>query len=105
MIIRGGETLAPGEIEAMLLRLPAVRKVAVVGLPDETLGETICAVVVPGPTELTLDSVREQMQALGVSRHKLPERLHLVGELPKNEVGKVVRRRVRDSLVGETDDA
>ena len=70
--------------------------VAVIGVPDERTGERVCAVVVahPGAT-VTLPSIFDHCQAQGLSKHKSPERLELVDELPRNLTGKVLKTELR----------
>ncbi|GIH26198.1 AMP-dependent acyl-CoA synthetase [Acrocarpospora phusangensis] len=99
LVIRGGMNIAPAELEALLAGHPAVAEVAVVGYPDEVLGERVCALVVAKPdTEVTLESVVEFLRATGIASYKLPERLELVDGLPRNAVGKILKRELRESL-------
>lgn len=97
-IIRGGENVAPAEIEDALLRHPGVAHAAVVGVPDEEWGERVGAMVVArAAAELDLDElrgfVRDHLGSL-----KTPEVLIVVEELPHTATGKVLRRAVRDDL-------
>ena len=73
--------------------------VAVVGYPDDLLGEKVCAVVVarPGQT-LTLREVLDHLTAQEIATYKLPERLELRTELPRNPVGKILKRDLRNEL-------
>lgn len=89
IIIRGGLNIAPREIEEMLLRMPAVEQVAVVGLPDDRLGEMACACVVTPDDDLTLDSLVSYMKSLGAAAYKLPERFVRVESIPMTLTGKV----------------
>src|SRR5262249_47234482 len=83
VIVRGGENVAPGEIEALLRAHPRVADVAVVGVPDAVLGERVCACVVPAAGPLpTLQSLREYLSLARIAYYKLPERLVLVPALP-----------------------
>ena len=100
VINRGGEKVAPEEIEGHLLAHPGVREVAVLGLPDRVLGEKTCAVVVPREgAEPTLSSVKELLTARGVAGYKLPDRLAVVDSLPRTSLGKVDRRALREVLL------
>ncbi|HSO95553.1 MAG TPA: AMP-binding protein [Acidimicrobiia bacterium] len=97
-IIRGGENLAPAEIEDTLLRHPAVAGAAVVGLPDEEWGELVAAMVVARPgaaidPEALRAHVHEHLGSL-----KTPEVLVVADELPHTATGKVLRREVRAGL-------
>jgi cyclohexanecarboxylate-CoA ligase len=97
VIARGGEKIPVVEVEAALLRHPSVRAAAVVGLPDERLGERACAVVAAdGP--LTLDDLREHLAGLGMAKQYWPERLELVPELPTTPSGKVQKFLLRERL-------
>jgi len=99
-IIRGGENVAPAEVEDALLRHPAVASAAVVGVPDEEWGERVGAMVVarPGATldvaELQ-DFVRSHVGSL-----RTPEVVVVSDELPHTATGKVLRRAVRADLAG-----
>jgi 2,3-dihydroxybenzoate-AMP ligase/acyl-CoA synthetase len=91
LIVRGGDNIAPAEIENLLRVHPGVADVAVVGVPDRVLGERVCACVVPAPGEPpTLGALREHLRAFRVAHYKLPERLVLVDALPTVE-GKLNR--------------
>ncbi|MGV9817511.1 long-chain-fatty-acid--CoA ligase [Nocardia xishanensis] len=92
MIIRGGFNVYPSEVEEALLYHPAVDAVAVIGLPDETYGEEICAVVVAGGP-LTAEEVvafgRERL-----AKHKYPRRVEFVDQLPLGPSHKVLKREL-----------
>ena len=99
IIIRGGLNVTPREIEEVLLRLPAVAAVAVVGLPDERLGEIACACVVLAPTAtLTSEEMVHHLRASGLATYKWPERLEIVDELPTTPTGKVQKHLIVASL-------
>ncbi|MFG2001106.1 class I adenylate-forming enzyme family protein [Spirillospora sp. NPDC048911] len=99
LVIRGGMNIAAAELEALIAGHPAVAEVAVIGYPDEVLGEKICAVVVPSPgTTLTLDALVAYLRDLRIASYKLPERLELREALPRNPVGKVLKRNLRTTL-------
>ncbi|MGW6641595.1 class I adenylate-forming enzyme family protein [Streptomyces iakyrus] len=99
VIIRKGENISAQEIEDLLHRHPAVGDVAVIGLPDASRGELVCAVVEqpPGTEALTLAAVTAFLRAEGLSVHKLPERLEVVDALPRGEtLRKVLKYKLRD---------
>ena len=99
LVIRGGMNIAPAEIEALLAAHPKIADVAVVGYPDEVLGERVCAVVVPRPGEaVTLEDVTSFLRDRRIASFKLPERVEIVDALPRNPVGKVIKRDLRDRI-------
>ncbi|MEU7748165.1 class I adenylate-forming enzyme family protein [Nonomuraea sp. NPDC049158] len=94
IIIRGGMNIAPAELEALLAGHPSVAEAAVAGYPDDVLGEKVCAVVVP-KGEIDLESVVSFLRDQGIASYKLPERLEIVETLPRNPVGKILKRELR----------
>ncbi|MFO6451661.1 MULTISPECIES: class I adenylate-forming enzyme family protein [unclassified Aeromicrobium] len=96
LVIRGGMNIAPAEMEALVGEHPAVADVAVVGDPDEQMGERVAAVVTlnPGAT-LTLEELVTFLREAKIASYKLPERLEVRDELPRNPVGKVLKRELR----------
>ena len=99
LIIRGGVNLSPVPLENCLAAHPAIAEVAVVGLPDERLGERICAVVVPaGDAAPTLDDLVAWIEEQGLSRRLWPEALRVVGALPKTAAGKIRKHALREEL-------
>lgn len=102
IIIRGGMNIAPAEVEGLLADAPGVADVAVVGYPDPVLGEKCCAFVVPAPgATVTLAGLVDHLRAHEVASFKLPERLEIVESLPRNPVGKLLRRELRETLTGD----
>jgi long-chain acyl-CoA synthetase len=95
MIIRGGMNVYPREVEEVLYEHPAVAEAAVIGIPDERLGEDIAAFVVPvagqspDPDEIA-GFVRDRLAA-----YKYPRRVTLVDGLPKTATGKILKRELR----------
>jgi long-chain acyl-CoA synthetase len=101
MIIRGGYNVYPREVEEVLYEHPAVLEVAVVGVPHETLGEDVAAVVVPRPgTELDPDDLKAWAKER-VAAYKYPRHVALVGELPKGPTGKILKRDIDLALLLE----
>lgn len=97
LISRGGMKISAAEVEGLLQSCPGVAEVAAIGVPDAILGERLCAVVVPlAGASVTLDSLVAHMRARQVASFKLPERLVLVDELPRNPSGKVLKRELRE---------
>jgi acyl-CoA synthetase (AMP-forming)/AMP-acid ligase II len=96
-IIRNAENISALEVESVLAAHPAVADVAVIGVPDSRTGERVCAVVVTHVgARITLSSIAEHCQGHGLSRHKTPERLEVVGALPRNLTGKVLKNELRE---------
>jgi fatty-acyl-CoA synthase len=95
MIISGGENVYPAEVERVLAACPGVLDAAVIGVPDPTWGETVQAVLTCEPgTALTLEELRE-FAGRHLARYKLPTRLLVVPELPRNASGKLVKAELR----------
>jgi malonyl-CoA/methylmalonyl-CoA synthetase len=94
LIKSGGYRIGAGEIEGALLGHPAVAEAAVTGRPDEDLGERIVAWVVtePGRTA-TADELTDHVATL-LTKHKRPREVHFVDELPRNAMGKVMKREL-----------
>lgn len=101
IVVRGGMNISCEEVENLLLAHPKVREVAVVGLPDEILGERVCAAIVPKyPDDVVeLSELVSFLKDVGkVAAFKLPERMALLPELPRNPVGKILKRVLREHV-------
>ena len=97
-IIRGGENIAPAEIEDVLVEHPSVRDCAVVGPEDPEWGQIIVAVVVPAENaNPDPDELREHVRA-HLRGSRTPDRVVFRDELPTNATGKVLRRELVDEL-------
>ena len=94
--------IAPAEIEGVLASHPLIAESVAVAWPDERLGERVCvfAALRPGidPAALTLASITDHFAAQQVAKFKWPERLEIVDALPRNPVGKVLKRELRERL-------
>jgi acyl-CoA synthetase (AMP-forming)/AMP-acid ligase II len=99
MIIRGGENVYPIEIETVLADVPGVREVAVIGLPNEEWGESVCAVLVlePGGERPTDEELRRHCRHR-LAAYKVPTRFEFRSELPVNASGKVLKTELRRAL-------
>ncbi|SFC27103.1 AMP-binding protein [Tropicimonas isoalkanivorans] len=105
IIIRGGENISPAEVEDLVGRHPQVAEVAVIGLPDDRLGQRACAAVIPRPgAPLTLTDITGFMATLGVAKFKYPERLELVDVIPRTASGKIRRDVLRDQILERSAD-
>lgn len=99
IIIRGGMNIAPREIEELLVTFPEVQRAAVVGMPDQRLGEKMCAcVVLTQDSTLDLATVVERLEALGLAKFKLPQRLEVLESLPATASGKVQKHEIQRML-------
>jgi acyl-CoA synthetase (AMP-forming)/AMP-acid ligase II len=99
LIIRGGENLSPKEIEDVLHQHPAIREAAVVAMPHERLGETVCAYVIPYPgRSVDVPTLAAHLERAGLARQKFPERVELVDDLPRTASGKVQKNVLRERV-------
>ncbi len=104
VVIRGGENVYCVEVEAVLHEHPGVAEVAIVGLDEPTMGERVCAVVVPRPgVDVDLTDVRAYAAAR-LAGFKCPEALYLAVELPKNATGKVEKKVLRAAVADAAGD-
>jgi acyl-CoA synthetase (AMP-forming)/AMP-acid ligase II len=101
IIIRGGANISPAEIEEALLSDPRIREIACVGIPDERLGERVCACVVPAIDAggLKIEDLIEIAQRMGLARNKWPQRLLLMDSLPTTASGKLRRPVLQASVI------
>ena len=99
LIIRGGENISPKEIEDVLHQLPSIKEVAVVAMPHERMGETVCAYVIPQPGQrVDVPALAAWLERAGLARQKFPERVELVDELPRTASGKVQKNILRERI-------
>jgi acyl-CoA synthetase (AMP-forming)/AMP-acid ligase II len=96
MVISGGVNVYPVEVENALALHPAVREVAVIGLPDEEWGERLTAVIVP-EGDLDPDALAQWARER-LAPYKVPRRWELVDALPRNPTGKILKRELRASF-------
>jgi long-chain acyl-CoA synthetase len=95
MIIRGGYNVYPREIEEVLYEHPAVAEAAVVGVPDESMGEEVgAAVVLKKGADCSADDLRDYAKQ-NVAAYKYPRKVWFVDELPKGPTGKILKREVK----------
>jgi long-chain acyl-CoA synthetase len=100
MIISGGVNIYPAEIEGELVMHPAIADIAVFGVPDEEWGEAIKAVVQPAPGVTPSDELTQEIMAFAADRlakYKLPKIVEYMDELPRDDNGKLYKRKLRDA--------
>src|SRR5207245_344092 len=96
MVISGGVNIYPAEIEACLQSLRGVRDCAVFGIPDEEFGEALAAYVEPdGGAELSAEAVRGHVRAR-LAAYKTPRVVEFSDSLPREDTGKIFKRRLRE---------
>jgi acyl-CoA synthetase (AMP-forming)/AMP-acid ligase II len=98
MIIRGGENIAPAEVEAVIQSHPSVEEAAVLGAPDVEWGQRVAAFVVLRPDAGLTAAELTEFCRQRLASFKKPELIHFVPELPKNPMGKILRRELRTQL-------
>jgi acyl-CoA synthetase (AMP-forming)/AMP-acid ligase II len=100
IIIRGGMNISARDLEDHLLQHPAIENVAIVGMPDERLGEKVCAYVVLAgrSSTLTLEDVTAYLREHRLATQKLPERLEIVSALPTTATGKIQKHVLRADI-------
>ena len=100
LIISGGFNIYPTQVEEVVRSMPGVADVAVVGMPGGTRGEdVVAALVMEAGASLTLSDVREWAER-SLAHYALPRQIVVVQELPKSQLGKVMRKKVREQLSG-----
>ena len=96
LVIRGGMNIASAEVEAVLMTYPGVADVAVIGVAHDVLGEDLVAVLV-APDGIDADDLFAHARTR-LADYKTPRRAVIVDELPRNSMGKVLKRQLRDQL-------
>jgi long-chain acyl-CoA synthetase len=99
LIIRGGQNIAPAEIEEAVNKFPPVLDSAVVGVPHEHLGEVPALFVVPRPGATIDAGALLQHCTVQLSAYKVPQSVHVIAEIPRTGSGKIIRFKLRDLLV------
>ncbi|MGJ4887334.1 acyl-CoA synthetase [Bradyrhizobium sp. HKCCYLRH3099] len=96
MVISGGVNIYPAEIEAVLHAVPGVHDCAVFGIPDAEFGEALMAVVEPQPgVVLDTGEIKARLKA-SLADYKVPRHIEIHGQLPREDSGKIFKRRLRD---------
>lgn len=101
MILVSGFNVYPNEVEGVISAYPGVGEAGVIGIPDEQSGEAIAALVVRKDPTVTEQGLRDHCRKL-LTAYKRPKHIRFVAELPKNNIGKILRRELRDQFVNTT---
>ena len=103
IVIRGGLNISVREVEDLLTAHPAVATVAVVGMPDEVMGERVCCFLVPAPGAAppTLTELKDYLLGEGLAIQKVPERVEVVSELPMTATGKIQKHVLRAGIAAK----
>jgi len=98
VVIRGGENIPVVEVENLLYKFPGIVDVALVGCPDERMGERLCAYVTldDNATDVTLDEVKNYLTQQQLSRNYLPEYLEVIEAMPRTASGKIQKFKLRE---------
>lgn len=101
VIIRNMENISAREVENLVLTFPASIEMAAIGLPDAQTGERVCAVLVPADPDNppTLDELCVHLRAEGLNPRKLPVQIEYVDALPRNAMGKVIKKNLKSQFL------
>lgn len=101
LIISGGENITPGEVEEVIFGHPCVIECSVFGIPDDTWGESVVAAVCVNTDSISEDELKSYcLQHL--AKYKVPKHVVFMDELPKDPVGKIQKRILKQSVVGHS---
>jgi long-chain acyl-CoA synthetase len=95
LVISGGVNIYPAEVEHQLMQYPGVADCAVFGVPDDEYGERLMALVQPAAGASPEPAEMTQWLAGRIARYKVPRELRLRPELPRDDNGKIAKRRLR----------
>ena len=98
MILVSGFNVYPNEVENILVHHPGVLEVGVIGMPDEKSGEAVAAVIVKRDPDLSVEDLKSYCHG-ELTNYKCPRHVFFTDELPKTNVGKILRRELRDKYV------
>ncbi len=105
IVIRNAENISANEVEDVLHGHPNIADVAVIGVPDPRTVERVCAVVrlVDGVDTITVQDLAEYCIGIGLAKQKIPERVEVVDEIPRNPMGKIRKQVLRDRFGAPSD--
>ena len=98
LVIRGGENVPVAEVEDLTLRHPAIAEVAVIGLPDDRLGERACAVIRCDGPPPSLPDLTHHLDEAGMAKQFWPERVEVVDDFPRTPSGKIQKFKLREQF-------
>lgn len=104
LINRGGDKISPVAIENVLITHPAVRDIAVFGMPDDVYGERVAAAVIPEPDAADVVELAQSLRAYAqqrLARFEVPADIYLTDNLPAGATGKIQHRRVRELITDQ----
>ena len=102
LIIRGGVNISPVPIEDALSSHPDIYGVAVIGYPDERMGELLCAVIIPKKEIPSLESLNNFLREKGIPKYHCPELLRIVDKLPSTPAGKIRKAVLKEQIINST---
>jgi malonyl-CoA/methylmalonyl-CoA synthetase len=100
LIISGGYNVYPAEVEGVLNELPGVAESAVIGVPHPDFGEAVVAVLIPRPGATVDEGAAVAAVKSRIANYKVPKRVLVAGELPRNAMGKVQKNLLREQHRG-----
>lgn len=102
IIVRSGMKISSQEIEDIILTHPSVEEVAIIPFPDRIHGEISCACIVPTKDqEISLDELSDYLRNYNIASYKIPEKLVIIQELPRNSVGKILKAHLGELVKNE----
>jgi non-ribosomal peptide synthetase component E (peptide arylation enzyme) len=102
LIIRGGVNISPVPIENALSSHPDISGVAVIGYPNERMGELLCAVIIPKKEIPSLESLKKFLYEKGIPKYHCPELLRIVDRFPSTPAGKIRKAVLKEQIIKNT---
>jgi long-chain acyl-CoA synthetase len=95
-----GFNVYPNEVEDVLASHPAIREAAVIGIPDDTTGEQVRAYIIPSTNDVDMETIKAHCREF-LTSYKVPRSFIIRTELPKSNVGKILRKELRKDAIEE----